>query len=285
VVAVIHGFGQLSLDQSVLEAAGIPVLGYASETSSVSYITSSSFAQYVALGAGLGRADCDKLGIIYLPGTDALVDNIKSGFESTGGREVARADVAANAPDVTPAIAKITDAGAECLALSLPPTGVAQAITAVRQSGEDLTMGTISAVLPQQLMDALGDLTEGLIVVGDHISQYDPEADVVRADMDAAGGQDQELTPVGILTWTAARVLAAALKQTEGEFTAASFTEALDGLEDVDLQGVIPPWTTQEFENPAFARVMNPYGISYRIEDGVPTRLGDFYELAPVLNA
>jgi ABC-type branched-subunit amino acid transport system substrate-binding protein len=196
---------------------------------------------------------------------------------------VARADVDANAPDVAPALAKITDAGAECLAINLPPAGVAQTLTAVQQSGEDLMMGVLSAVVPQQLLDALGDLTDGLIAVGDHVSRYDPEAEVVRADMDAAGGQDDEVTPVGLLCWTASQVLMAALEDTEGEVTPESLIEAIEGLEDVDMQGVIPPFTTREFEDPTFARVMNPNGISFRVEDAALTRLGDFYDLTSVL--
>jgi ABC-type branched-subunit amino acid transport system substrate-binding protein len=283
-VAVINGFGNLNVDQSVLEQAGIPVLGTALETSPVSYATSSAFAQYVALGVGLGKQGCTKLGIIDLPNTDFLVDNIKRGFESTGGKEVARAAVAANAPDLTPAIAKITGAGAQCLALSLPPTGVAQAITAVKQSGKDLKMGGISAVFSQQLLSSLGSLTDGLLVVDDQLSQYDPGTQVVRKDMDAVGGQKAELTPVGILSWTAGKVVAAALAQVKGDVTASSLTTALNGLKDVKVGGVIPPWSSQPLANPAFARFMNHYGISYLIKNGKPVRSGDFYDLAPIID-
>ncbi|MCU1691568.1 MAG: putative substrate-binding transporter protein component [Frankiales bacterium] len=283
VVAVIHGFSTLNQDQSVLEKAGIAVVGNAAETSPVSYATSSAFSQYVAMGVGLGKQGCTKLGIIYLDRSETLVDNIKKGIESTGGKEVVRAAVAANAPDLTPAIAKITGAGAQCLALSLPPTGVAQAITAVKQSGKDLKMAGISAVFSAQLLKSLGKLTDGLLVVDNQESPYDPGTGVVKADM-AKFDSKAEVTQVGTIAWVGAKIVRAALEKVQGEPTAASVKTALDGLSGVDLQGVIPPFTAKENTSPLFKRLMNPNGISYTISSGVPTRSGDFFDLTPILN-
>lgn len=109
--AVILGFGQGMGD--ALEAAGIPVVGNPpNATAPNGFPTISSFALYAANGVALGKSGCKKLGILYLDGTDFLVDYVKAGAASAGAKEVARAPIPANAPDLTPAVAKLTGAGA-----------------------------------------------------------------------------------------------------------------------------------------------------------------------------
>jgi ABC-type branched-subunit amino acid transport system substrate-binding protein len=283
VVAVINGWSQLAMDQSILAQAGIPVIGNGDSTSADSYSTASSNGSYTAIGIGLAKEGCKKLGIVYLSGSDYLVDNIKAGMESGGGKEVARAGVAPNAPDLTPAIAKLTGAGATCIALSLTPTGVAQAITAIAQSGKKLQMAGVSAVFSDALLKALGSTTDGILVVDNQVSPHDPAAKPVRTDMDKVD-TGAPLTQIGIISWVAAKIFAAALPEVKGEVTAASLTTALNGLKNVDMQNVIKPFSATELSNPAYKRFMNPYGINYVIKDGVPVRSGGFYDLAPVLN-
>ncbi|WP_235949114.1 ABC transporter substrate-binding protein [Candidatus Frankia alpina] len=148
VAGVIQGF-VTAQDQTALTKAGIPMVGVSDDTSPNSFPVSSSFALYVSLGVGLANTGCTRLGIVYLDGSDFLIDYIKRGFESRGGKEVARAPVAANAADLSPAVAKLTGAGATCVAVSLVPSGAAQALTALRQSGRTLTIGGLQRGPPQ----------------------------------------------------------------------------------------------------------------------------------------
>jgi ABC-type branched-subunit amino acid transport system substrate-binding protein len=285
VSAVIIGF-KTTQTSEILNKAGIPVLGNAEPTVSNSFTAISSFASYAAMGVGLKKEGCEKLGILYLDGSDFLIDYIKKGFESQGGQEVARSAVPATAPDLTPAVAKITGSGAQCVALSLPPTQVAQAVTAIKQSGKKLQMAGISAVLTKQVLNSLGSLTDGLIIVDSQLNPNDkaPGLDAVKADMKNFDSK-APLTQVGIMTWVSAKVLGAALQKVQGPVTPVSLTAALNGLRNVDTQGVTPPWSSVELPNPAFKRYFNHYGINYKIVDGKPTRSGDFYDLTPVLTA
>lgn len=284
VAAVILGFSAGAADQSLLTKAKIPVLDTADSTSPNSYPVSQSFALYTALGVGLGKQGCSKLGIVYLDGSDFLVDYIKQGFESTGGKEVARAAVAANAADLAPAVSKLTGAGAECVAVSLTPSGAAQALTALKQSGKQLKIGGISAIFTGQLIQSLGALTNGLYVVDQELNPDDsaPGIQQVAADEHAADSS-AKVTQQAVGAWVSAKLVQATIAKLQGTATAASFTTALDSLRNVDMDGVIQPWSTIPLNSKAFPRIFNHYGINYVIQNGKPVRQGDFYDIAPIL--
>ncbi|WP_261569609.1 ABC transporter substrate-binding protein [Frankia gtarii] len=282
VAAVINGGNLLTADQAPLAKAGIPVLGQSDTSSPDSFATASANAEFAAIGIGLANAGCTKMGIVYYDGTDFLANLVKKGIESKGGTEVARSPIALNAPDLTPAISKITGAGADCVAVSLAPTSAAQALTAIRQSGRHLTVGSVSAVFTQKLIDSLGpDLTNGLVVVDSQLNGADDNPGIaqIKAAIASQGSKDP-VTSNGIITWIGARLLEAALPKVSGPVTAASLTTALNGLRDVDMLGVIHPWSSVEVDNPAYKRLFNHYGITYTVNDLKATKNGDFFDIA-----
>jgi hypothetical protein len=281
VAAVVYGFGYLPQNQALLAKAGIPLVGDADTTSSVSFATASAQASYIAVGIALGKAGCTKLGTVYLDGTDVLADYIKKGIMSLGGTEVARAAVAANAADLSPAISKLTGAGANCIAVSTTPTGAAQALTAIKQSGKKEIVGGASAVFSQQLLNSLGaGLTNGLIVADEQLNAADDQPGIAQIKADIASqSSTAPVTEIGIFAWIGARLIAAALPKIQGPVTASSMLAALNGLRDVDMDGVIHSWSSIELSNPAFKRLFNPYGISYTMNDLKATKNGDFFDL------
>jgi hypothetical protein len=282
VAAVIYGYGYITQNQALLVKAGIPVIGEADTTSADSFATSSATAEYVGLGIGLAKAGCTKLGTVYIDGTDYLADYIKKGIISQGGTEVARAAVAANAADLAPAIAKLTGANAQCIAVSLAPAGAAQALIAIKQSGKKLIVGGVSAVFSQQLLKSLGaPLTNGLISVDQQLNAADNAPGIAQIKADIASQHSTEpVTQIGIISWVAARYVAAALPKVQGAVTGKSLTTALDGLRNVDMDGVIHPMSSVELPNPAFKRLFNAYGITYTITNLAAVRNGDFFSLA-----
>lgn len=284
VAGVVLGFSAGGQDLSVLTKAGIPMIGAGDSHSSNSYPTAEPFSIYVALGAGLAETGCAKLGIVYLDGSDFLVDYIKAGFEGKGGKEVARGAVAANAADLSPAVSKVTGAGAECVAVSLTPAGAAQALTALKQSGRSVTIGGISAVFSTELLKSLGTLANGLIVVDTVLNPSDdaPGIKSAAATMQAVDSK-AKLTQQAVGAYIAAELVAAALPKVNGEVTAASLTTALDGLRNVDMNGVIPPWSSIPVAGKTFPRIFNHYGVNYKIQDGKAARQGDFYDILALL--
>lgn len=286
IAAVVQGFSAGAQDSSVLTKAKIPVIGNSDGHSANAYPSSESFSLYVALGAGLYETGCRKLGIIYLDGAGFLVDYIKQGFEGKGGQEVARASVAANAADVSPAVSKVTGAGAQCVAVSLTPSGAAQALTALKQSGKTLTIGGISAIFSAQLIDSLKALTDGLVVVDSQLNPVD-NAPGITAATATLHSEDSKapMTQQAVSAWIASTLVAAALPKVSGEVTSASMTTALDGLRNVDMQGVIPAWSSIPLDSKQFSRIFNHYGINYKIEGGKPVKQGDFYDTSALLTA
>ncbi|MCW2621486.1 MAG: putative substrate-binding transporter protein component [Frankiales bacterium] len=284
VAAVVLGFSAGAQDQSVLTKAEIPVIGNGDAKSPNIYPSSESFSGYVALGAGLAETGCKKLGIVYLDGSDFLVDYIKMGFEGKGGKEVARGAVPATAADLTPAVSKVTGAGAECVAVSQTPSGAAQALTALKQSGKKLTIGGISAIFSPQLITALGPLTEDLIVVDSALNPADDAQGLkdAAATMTAVDPK-AKMTQQAVSAFVASKLVAAALPKVSGEVTNVSMKTALDGLRDVDMNGVIHPWSSTPLDSKTFPRIFNHYGINYKIQGGKPVKQGDFYDTSALL--
>jgi len=101
-----------------------------------------------------------------------------------------------------------------------------------------------------------------------------------RAGLRRAEGE--VLVPVGVRL-DVGRCAEAAIDKVQGGLTPANVTTALNGLKDVDMQNVGNNFTATEVANPAYKRWSNHYSIAYLIKNGVPTRSGNFFDVAPAL--
>jgi ABC-type branched-subunit amino acid transport system substrate-binding protein len=256
-----------------------------SSTDPNAFAMSNAGALYAGNGVALAKSGCKKMGILYLDGTDALVDFVKKGAESAGAKEVARAPIAANAPDLAPAISKLTGAGAQCVALSVIPSQVAQAVTAINQSGKKLTMAAVSAIVTPEVLDSLGDLANGILIVDGQQNGADKSSPGIKKVTKQIKAVDSsaDITEVGLIDYISGRLIAAALKADPTATTPAALTTALNGLRDVPVEGIVHPISMVELTNPDYTRLFNHYGISYKIVKGVPTRQGDFFDISPIL--
>jgi ABC-type branched-subunit amino acid transport system substrate-binding protein len=283
--AVVLAF-QPARDIKPLVDAKIPVIGVSPDfTSPTSFAMASSFAQYAAMGKALAQDGCTKLGILFLDATDFLVDYITAGFESEGGKEVARAPLPINAADPTAAIATLTGAGAECIALSVVPTQVAQAVTAVNQAGKELPMAGVGAIFSKDVVESLGDSAEGILIVDNVLNGNDDQDGInkFKADMKSFD-KNAEATGQAVLSYVSGRYLAAALATVPGEGTPENVLAALASLRDVDFDGIAPKMSSTELAKAEYKRLINHYGITYKIKDGKPEKSGDFFDLGPILD-
>lgn len=285
VVAVINGYGP-GRDAPILAEAGIPLLGDADPTLDISFGLSSSNGAYVGLGVGAARAGCSKAGILYYEGQELAIDLTVPGIESEGMEVTATAAVPFNAPDMAPAISRLVTAGADCVILSITPQAVVQAVTAIRQSGADPTIVGFGAIVPEEVLDVLGDMAEGIVLVDIQRNVADPAPVIatIASDLKSVDA-DAPLTTNAVLAWATAQVLSEALGQIDGEITRDTVRAALDGVADVDLQGAVAPFSVEPLENPAFRRFFNHHAIVYRIVNGKPTVDGDFFDFGPVLES
>jgi hypothetical protein len=285
VAVVIVGFGAIGQDQAILTKAGIPTIGDTDTTSPTAFALANGYPLYTGIGTGLVKAGCKKIGTLMLDGTGALADSIKKGAETAGGAEAARAAIPANAPDLAPAIATLRGKNADCIALSVIPTQVVQAVTAIAQSGSPLKEAAVSAILTTDVIKSLGSAANGIIAIdptydgGDSTS---PAIASMQAGMHAIDPK-AAYSQLAVVGWAAAKLIVDALPAVQGPVTPTSMLAALNGLRNASTDGVMPPFSAIELPNPAYKRAFNHFGINYVITDGKLKRQGDFYDLGPAL--
>jgi hypothetical protein len=285
VAAVIVGFGNIGQDQAILTKAGIPTIGDTDTTSATAFALANGYPLYTGIGTGLVSAGCKKIGTLMLDGTGALADSIKKGAETAGGQEVARAAIPANAPDLAPAIATLRNKNADCIALSVIPTEVVQAVTAIAQSGAPLKEAAVSAILTTDVIKSLGSSANGIIAIDPTYDGGDTTSPAIlqmQAGMKAIDPK-AAFSQLAVVGWAAAKLLVDALPAVQGPVTPASMLAALNGLRNASTDGVMPPFSAVELPNPLYKRAFNHFGINYVITDGKLKRQGDFYDLAPAL--
>jgi ABC-type branched-subunit amino acid transport system substrate-binding protein len=287
VAAVIVSFGNVGQDQAVLTAAGIPVIGGSSANAPTAFSISSGLASYAGLGVAAGAAHCTKVATLFLDGAAFLADMVKSGVELQGAKEVARAAIAQNTPDIAPAVETLTSSNPDCIVLSITPTQAVQAVTALHQSGTKAQLIGVGAVFPPETVAQLGDLAEGVYTSGIGLDPADtsPVIGQIKNDMAKFDGK-AKVTTVGILSWASAKLIEDALPSVTGDVTPASLTAALQGLKDAPAGGAIHPFTPVGNANPLFSHFFNPWGLLYKIVKGVPVRqTSDYFSLTDGLTA
>jgi hypothetical protein len=280
--AVIVGQSQLAYDQSILTQAGIPVLDDADSTSATSFSLSNGYGP--PIGLGLYKAGCRRLGILYYSGQTADAQSIASGGK---WKAVSEVDIPFASPDLTPAVAKLAEAKVQCVALSIEPQAVAQAMIAIKQDHLNAEAAGIGAVITKQVINSLGKKANGMIVIGEEANPGDKGTPVIariQKDMRAAGS-NLAVTTSAVLAWAAAKLILAAVPHIAGQVTAPSLLKALNGLRNVSTDGAIHSFSAIGLKNPADTRLFNHYVIDYTVENGALKPTSGFVDLTPVLDA
>jgi len=279
--AVVIGWsaGGQAGDDALYEA-GIPVLGGGATIDDLAYSFASGSGSYVGLGAGAVEAGGKKIGVLYLEGTDQLVDAIERGVKLKGGEVVSRAAIPNNAPDLAPAIAKLLGDGSDLIILSVSPPTVVQAMTAIDATGEDVMVACVSAILPQALLDYLGPLSEGMIAIATTLNS----AEDGKAMAELGEGVERIKPGTALTTQTAlgflsGYVLATAFANIDGEVNTESLVAALDAIDNLDLGGLVGPVSTKPLNSDGLQRYMNPYAIVFKVEGLKLVKQSDFIDV------
>ena len=279
--AVVVGFvAGGAAGEDALYQAGIPVLGGGGTTDPLAYSFASGNGNYVGLGAGAVLAGAKKIGVLYLEGTDQLVDAITKGVTFEGGTVVSKASVANNAPDLAPAIAKLLSDGSELIILSVAPPAVIQAMTAIIASGKTPKVAAVSAILPQQLLDFMKGNAEGIYA----ISSTMVNAEDSKSMADLLAGVDAikpgtALNVQTVLGFESGYVLATAFNNIKGDVTSANLVAALNNINGLDLGGMVGPASTKPLPSKGLERFMNPYAVVYQVKGGKLVKQGDLTDI------
>jgi hypothetical protein len=284
VAVVIAGFAEVASNESILAQAGIPVVGTTDTTSPVSFATANGTGEYAGIGVGLAKTGCKRLGILYLDGTDVLANSI---IDSAKWQSVTEAAIPFNAPDLTPSIAKLAEAKVQCIAVSVEPNTVIQAMIAIKQNGLHVRVAMVSAILTTQVLSSLGAQATGLVGVEGNVDPLDKAAPVIatiKKQMKAVSPK-APVTSAAVTAWGSAKIVQDAVANVKGSVTAASLLKALNGLRNASSDGVFPPLSMVPLPNPAYKRFFNHYVILYQIKKGAPVRLTGFLDLSPALKS
>src|SRR5262249_45906333 len=130
----------------LVERAGIPWVGptaIQNSTSSSYFLLGGEGATLAfAMGLYLDEQNCKQSVAVgeNLPTAKAAAQLVELGIQAGGGTPGEAVYGASNAADWGPVVAAATDAGADCLALLTSATNAPKVVTAVAQSGEDVTL-------------------------------------------------------------------------------------------------------------------------------------------------
>jgi branched-chain amino acid transport system substrate-binding protein len=243
----------------VMEAAGIPRIALGPTDlsefgSSVSYpISAGIIANYI--GDALGFAE-DGNTKICLVRTDAPTGASFRGFveplfTAAGVEIVGDVPLATGATDYAPYVADIQRTGADAALLAIDDTAATQLIAAMAQLNAKIPLGGHPGTFALETLRKYKKSTKGTILAEsfpfpskNNVKAF-PGLKQYFADMKASGKdnlQIKNLQTTSFYPWIGVLAFVNLTKDLD-TFTAATVTEALQTVQDVDLLGLTPPWT------------------------------------------
>ncbi len=277
VVAVVGGFtGFEPQVVPVLERAGIPWVG----NTAVQNSTSESYYLLGGEGAALAFAmaqylsdpgqGCEQISAVAenAPSSKAAVQLFQAGVSAFGGTNGKPAFGAENTADWGPAVAAAIDSGSNCLGLLGTPANTPKIVTAINQTGKDVTTAVPLSLFPDQAVAAMGKAADGVILTSGYLPLSSDEP-AVRNLVERAQEIDPDVPLDGVLESTYASVLVTA-KAAEGleDVTPQTLSASLDELQGFDTGlGPVVDFTRT---NPTklFSRVLNTDVFVLEAHDG-----------------
>lgn len=277
VVALVGGFSSFEPQVlPILERAGIPWVG----NTAVQNSTSSSYYMLGGEGAALAFAmarhlsdpaqGCTQISAVAenAPSSKAAVKLFQLGVKTAGGKNGQPAYAAEATADWGPVVAAAIDDGSDCLGVLGSPQNTPKIITAVKQSGEDVTAVVPQSLFPDQSVAAMGKTADGVILTSGYLP-FTADAPVVRNLKKLAQREMKDVPLDGVLisTYASVRVVAEAAKGLDG-VTRKTLTGALRNLKGYDT-GLGPVVDfTQTNPTKLFSRIFNTKVFLLKAENG-----------------
>lgn len=274
------GFGPQVLP--ALAAAKIPVIDMPATDSTVwTYSNSYPFdpgapAQYAGVALALKQSGCTDVGSIQLPvpagATSAKF--LADGVTKLGGRLVKNIQVGMTESSYSSEVAQLIAAGAKCVVPIILPTEQVKLISAVKQSGQQLLIGGVTAAFNQQLLTSLGSAANGILLAGPNYLPTDTSVPAVQQMLAAMKKYTPGTTAsdtYGTSAWGAATLLfSGVLPAIKGTITPAAISAALDHAKGLTV-GTFAPYTfSSPPPNPQLPRLMNTGLLIWKVENTVP---------------
>ncbi|GAA1001782.1 ABC transporter substrate-binding protein [Subtercola frigoramans] len=258
----------------ILEAAGIPAVGVypftdVALTSPVSFPDTSGFVgQTLGMGLQLASAGAKKVSTVVPGGlggiSTSVGDAVAAGSASGGATSGGLVQIPAKSADLSPTIATATEGGASVAGFA---SDEAAFITAMRTIAPDSNISTFPFNLSDSVISSAGSAAEGVMAVDGLVP---PSADTAGTTQYKAELQAYDPSLATSTTglhewlamWTFERVIAGL-----PSVDAASVTTAMNGVENLDMGGVIPTYTTKSTST-TYPRMFNPTIVYQKVADG-----------------
>ncbi len=255
----------------ILEDAGIARIGInladPSEFGSpVSFpLTSDPIGGGVGQAVGLAEAGNEKLAIVIVetPSASIITDLIQPAAKGEGSEIVTLVQIPPGATDYSQYVAAAQQDGADAYMLGLDAPSAIQFMRAMQQLNDTTQLGLVSGVFTLNDLKEYASLTKKAVFADafPNVTSSPKEFPFItqyRKDMKAGGLDVAELDSEGVAAWGSLLALVTIM---EGETTVdpASTMAAVRAAQNVDMQGVIPPWTpSASGESPLLPSVANP---------------------------
>jgi branched-chain amino acid transport system substrate-binding protein len=243
----------------VMEAAGIPRISLLPTNisefgSSVSFpISAGAIANYI--GAALGFKD-NGHDTVVLVRTDAPTGASFRGFveplfNAADVEVVGDIALATGATDYSPYVSEIQRSEADAVLLSVGGEAATQLIAAMAQLNFKIPMGGAPGTFELETLRKHKDITKGTLLAesfpfpSKNNTKEFPGLKQYFKDMNASGEdalKAKNLEATSFNPWFGVLGFVAVTKDVD-TFTSASVLDALKTVQDVDLEGLTPPWT------------------------------------------
>lgn len=203
---------------------------------------------------------------VDLPAFQGAIALIEGIIDANGGELVATIPVPAGTTNYDQFVLAAENAGATGVMLPLGDAESEQVLGAAAGLGTELEFSVSLGTFGQAAVAELGDLASQMYFNGatppiTAIDQF-PALAVMQADFDASGFSElasDEVKASSMSSWMAVYAFVTVMSETDtADITRESVTAAFEAATDVDMLGIMPPWTPNQASGPAFTRISNP---------------------------
>ena len=263
------GIARILLNPGPVELAGCPKVCFPQGAGG----TGITFAMGI-VGARNGEK---KISLLYpdVPAAAGLPALEKAAIAANGAEQVNAIPIGGNVSDYTQFVVAAQKNGADGAVLALGDAQATQVLTAAQQLNSQLKFTGSTGTFSVDLLKQFPKVAESIVLTD---STPAPTADQSKfpglkdflADMNASGNPDlktdklrtQQLTP-----WLAVRALITVMKGTT-DITAQSVLSAFSTAKDVDMDGIIKPWTPAFDNNHPFIKRAWPFYYISHFKNG-----------------
>jgi branched-chain amino acid transport system substrate-binding protein len=276
---------QSGAEVTLLTKAGIPIFGSQglspAELNSPDVFPLSSGLPGWAYGAAaqMLKAGATKISILIdtNPGSAFSASLVTAAVKSAGKSATTVVGDPNSDPTFAAAAAKATAGGVDGVVLTPSPLNVPKMIGALRQSGYNGKIGSLTVIMPPPVVKALGAAGEGVLADSQvALTSDSSNSGVQKFTADMAKYGKNTITDSSLFNWSAVQLFAKAVASAK-KFDAASINSALNSVSTPIDIGTVGPWQSSGVSSPLkdFSRILNPTVSFGVVKNGEVVTAGD----------